>query len=399
MFDKATQRSIRLSDYEISPTLGFLSPFNPASVELPYEFAPIKKMAAELPKILTAGLVRTRLSSLPVLDLQKFCCSASDAQKRVAMVHYSFLVQSYVWGEPDAPSSLPECLALPIWQLADAIGQKPLLTYSAYVLDNWALLDAEGEIDLSNIHMVQHFLGGQDETWFVTVHVAIEAAAGKMLAQIPVSLEAVENDDLAGLTAAFQEISKTWDTILSIFDRMPERCAPFIYYQRVRPWIHGWKDNPALGLGLVYEGVEEANGEPQAFRGQTGSQSSIVPTMDAFFGILHASDPMKAYLDELHAYRPPAHRAFIDAVREHSSIRQFVEQKGSENLTSLYNECISKLAQFRTKHLEYAASYINKQAKSADGNDTDIGTGGTPFMKYLKKHRDEVNQQLLAYKL
>lgn len=399
MFDKATPHSIRLSDFEVSPNLGFLSPFNPASVELPADFAPIQEMAAELPKILATGLVRARLSSLPVLDLQEFCSTSTDAQKRVAMVHYSFLVQSYVWGEPDAPSNLPECLALPIWQLADAIGQKPLLTYSAYVLDNWALLDAGGEIDLSNIHMVQHFLGGQDETWFVTVHVAIEAAAGKMLAQIPLSLEAVENNDLAGLTAAFQEISNTWDTILSIFDRMPERCDPFIYYQRVRPWIHGWKDNPALGLGLVYEGVKETKGEPQTFRGQTGSQSSIVPTMDAFFGIRHASDPMKAYLDELHAYRPPAHRAFIDAVREHSSVRQFVEHKSAESLTSLYNECISKLAQFRTKHLEYAASYINKQAKSADGNDTDIGTGGTPFMKYLKKHRDEVNQQLLASKL
>ena len=399
MFDQATPPALRLSDYEISPSLGFLSPYSAASVQLPDYFAPIQKVAAELPKILTTGLVRARLSGLPALDLTRFCAEATEAQKRVAMVHYSFLVQSYVWGEPEAPSSLPECLALPIWQLANAIGQKPLLTYSAYVLDNWALLDPDGDIDLSNIHMVQHFLDGQDETWFVTVHVAIEAAAGHMLAQIPLSLEAIENDDAGALTEALTQVSATWDTVLAIFDRMPERCDPFIYYQRVRPWIHGWKDNPALGAGLIYQGVEETGGKPQAFRGQTGSQSSIVPTMDAFFGIQHASDPMKAYLDELHAYRPPAHRAFIDAVRERSTVRQFITNNGDEALATLYNECISKLAQFRTKHLEYAASYINKQAKTADGNDTDIGTGGTPFMKYLKKHRDEVNQQLLASKL
>ena len=399
MFDTTTPALLRLSDYEISKDLGFLSPYNPSSTELPDFFSPVQQMASELPKILTTGLVRARLSNLPTLDLQDFCATATDAQKRVAMVHYSFLVQSYVWGEADAPSSLPECLARPIWQLADAIGQKPLLTYSAYVLDNWALLDADGGIDLSNIHMVQHFLGGQDETWFVTVHVAIEATAGQMLAQIPVSFEAVANKDENALQSSLQTISESWDSILAIFDRMPERCDPFIYYQRVRPWIHGWKDNPALGAGLVYEGVEAAGETPQAFRGQTGSQSSIVPTMDAFFGIQHASDPMKAYLDELHAYRPPAHRAFIDTVRQESKVRDFIEASQLEGLRSLYNECISKLAQFRTKHLEYAASYINKQAKSADGNDTDIGTGGTPFMKYLKKHRDEVNQQLLNAKL
>ncbi|MBO6503914.1 MAG: hypothetical protein JJ850_18250 [Kordiimonadaceae bacterium] len=399
MFDKAGPTPVRLTDYEITPDLGFLSPYSAESVSLPDYFDPVQKMAAILPKVLTTGLVRARLSRLPVLNLEQFCKDATDAQKRVAMVHYSFLVQSYVWGEPEAPSSLPECLALPIWQLAEAIGQKPLLTYSAYVLDNWAMLDQDGGVDLSNIHMVQHFLGGEDETWFVTVHVAIEATAGKMLEQIPHSLEAVENDDPTALLRSLRHVSETWDSILAIFDRMPERCDPFIYYQRVRPWIHGWKDNPALGKGLVYEGVKEAGDEPQAFRGQTGSQSSIVPTMDAFFGIQHASDPMKAYLDELHAYRPPAHRAFIDAVRAKSTVREYIANHQEEDLRALYNDCISKLAHFRTKHLEYAASYINKQAKSADGNDTDIGTGGTPFMKYLKKHRDEVNQQLLNSKL
>ena len=35
------------------------------------------------------------------------------------------------------------------------------------------------------------------------------------------------------------------------------------------------RDNPAMPNGIIYEGVERYGTEGQAFRGQTGSQSSI----------------------------------------------------------------------------------------------------------------------------
>ncbi len=63
-------------------------------------------------------------------------------------------------------------------------------------------------------------------------------------------------------------------------------------------------------------------------------------------------------------------------------------------LKDLYNECVSLIEQFRTQHLKFAASYINQQTTKSN-NDTDVGTGGTPFMQYLKKHRDENSQHLL----
>jgi hypothetical protein len=46
----------------------------------------------------------------------------SDPQLRTAMVRYSFMVQAYVWGEPDAPTALPAPLAAPMWALAKRLG-------------------------------------------------------------------------------------------------------------------------------------------------------------------------------------------------------------------------------------------------------------------------------------
>lgn len=388
-----------IASYGISSERGFLSSVDPTGIDLPDYLAPAVQMAMRLPKLIPTGEVRRHLEALPYVDIAEFCNSASEAEQRAAMVHYSFMVQSYVWGEEPAPKVLPKCLAAPIWQLAGAIGQKPLLTYSGYVLDNWGKIDADGPIDLSNIHMMQPFVSGQDEAWFVLIHVAIEARAGEMLAAIPQMIEAVSTDDRPALVATLRNMSCVWDDVNALFDRMPERCDPYVYFHRVRPWIHGWKDNPALGDGLIYEGVAETEGKPQSFRGQTGSQSSIVPSMDAFLGIDHANDPLRSYLDELHAYRPPAHRRFIEDIRANSNLRAYVQANDSGSLKTLYNDIVTKLAQFRTRHLEYAASYINKQSKGGDGNTSDVGTGGTPFMKYLKKHRDEAQAHLVRAKL
>ena len=57
-------------------------------------------------------------------------------------------------------------------------------------------------------------------------------------------------------------------------------------------------------------------------------------------------------------------------------------------LAEAYDACLHWLEAFRSLHLEYAARYIHSQS-GGGANPSDVGTGGTPFMKYLAKHRDE----------
>jgi indoleamine 2,3-dioxygenase len=106
-------------------------------------------------------------------------------------------------------------------------------------------------------------------------------------------------------------------------------------------------------------------------------------------GIGHKEDILRIYLMEMRTYMPPAHRAFIESLEARGSVRPFVQRCARAQLTALYNDCVEGLERFRSRHLEYAAAYIFQQAQIDDKNPHAVGTGGTPFMQYLKKHRDD----------
>jgi len=383
-----------LAHYGLSGERGYLSQAEIDEITLPADFAGVEEAAARLSGLVTTGRIRHWLKDLPVPDMDQFIATASDAQVSLAMVRYAFLVQAHVWGEPTPPEALPANLALPFVALADRIGVPPVMNYADYILDNWCRLDRSGPIAIGNVMQVQRFAGGLDEEWFVQIHVAIEATAGRALELAVDLVRASDAGDADAVEAMLIEMEAVWERIIAIFDRMVEKCDPYIYYNRIRLYINGWKNNAAMPDGLIYEGVARFEGKPQEFRGPTGSQSSIVPTMDALFQVSHENDELRDLLVELHQYRPYRHRAFIEDLQAASHLREFAVQQ-DQKLKDAFNACVEQVARFRTRHLEYAANYINKQASSGIGNDPDIGTGGTPFMKYLKKHRDANRAQTI----
>ena len=355
----------------------------------------IADIAAHLPKLLLTGQVQKTIKNLNVnaLSVNSIIKDGDIREVKLAMAHLSFISHAYIWGGKNPEKTLPEAIAKPWVKLANRLERPPILSYGSYCLDNWYRVDSKEDISLQNVGLITNFLGGVDEDWFVTIHVCIENAASKAVnAATKLSYLNEDNsindylDNLKHIVASLKEVN-------NIFSRMPEKCDPYIYYHRVRPFIFGTKDNPDLKKGLIYEG--QFNNKPQFFRGETGAQSSIMPFLDGALGIYHTKDHLRHYLNEMRDYMPPEHRKMIEDVESRSNAKTYIQQ--SKRLVNEYNKCLEEIRRFRALHLEFAATYIHQQSQIKNpfgrGGSTITGTGGTPFMKYLKKHRDETQKQ------
>ena len=355
----------------------------------------ITEIANELPKLLLTNNVQNKINKLKVneLSIDVLLKNKSEKEINLAMSHLSFIAHAFMWGGNKPEKILPEVISKPWVKLSKYLGRPPILSYASYCLDNWYKLNQKEPISLDNVALINNFLGGVDEDWFVTIHVCIEDAAGDAIDAAYKLSKLNESNDVDDFNTNLKKILTSLKNVNNIFSKMPEKCDPYIYYHRVRPYIFGTKDNPDLKKGLIYE--NQFNNKPQFYRGETGAQSSIIPFLDGALGICHSNDNLRHYLNEMRDYMPPKHRKMIEDVEKRSKAKDLISQ--SKKLMNVYNNCLEEIRKFRAMHLEYAATYIHKQAQVRNtfgtGGSTIRGTGGTPFMKYLKKHRDETQKQ------
>ena len=379
----------KIADYGITEEFGYLPAHDPAQ-SLSAGNEEWDQFGKDLPKLLMGTNFRKRVQALPKFNIDKL---NGEAEIQRAMLVLSYIGQAYQWSDNQAATVMPQVLAKPWYEVGKLVGRPPILSYQSYASDNWRRFDKAAPIECGNIGLLQCFLGGQDEEWFILIHIDIEKKAGKALKAIEEAQAAVVAQDAEKLEAALIKMRAALSAMYEVLGRMPERCDPYIYFHRVRPYIFGWRNNPSLPDGVVYEGVDEYKGVGQKFRGETGAQSAIIPAMDGVLGIEHEKDELREYLMEMRTYMPPKHVAFIQAVEAGPSVRNFVTTIKKSSLTQVFNDCIELVANFRAMHLEYAGTYIHAQAQATPGNPSAVGTGGTPFMIYLRKHRDETKKQ------
>ena len=384
-------KPVKIADYGITEEFGYLPTHDPAK-NLSAGNEEWDQFGRDIPKLLMSSNFRKRVTELPDF---KVSALKGDTEIQRAMLVLSYIGQSYQWSDESPATTLPKKLALPWYEVGKLVGRPPILSYQSYASDNWRRIDPNGPIECGNIALQQCFLGGQDEEWFILIHIDIEKKAGKALKAIEDAQGDVAASDADKLLASLTKVRDSLAAMYSVLCRMPEKCDPYIYFHRVRPYIFGWRNNPSLPNGVIYEGVDEYKGIGQTFRGETGAQSAIIPAADGVLGIDHEKDELREYLMEMRQYMPPQHVKFIEAVEAGPSVRAFVKSANSAKLTAIFNECVEIVADFRAKHLEYAGTYIHAQAQATPGNPSAVGTGGTPFMVYLRKHRDETKSQTL----
>jgi indoleamine 2,3-dioxygenase len=367
--------------WQVTPARGFLMARDPvARWRADAATEQVLETAAGLPDLVAERRVRDAVVALPVPDMPRLGLAAVEAER----LHqaYAFLSNAYLW-QPESESvrHLPHQLAVPFAAIAERIGRPPVLSYAGTQLANYRVLDEARPLSQpENLAPIQCFQRSDDEAWFWVIHCAIEAAGAPAVIAGRDACDAARLGDDARAEKALGVIADGLEAVTALARRITEGCSPDSFFRTLRPFMFSPPD------GIVFEGVARFGGQPQAFLGQTGAQSSLMPAICAALGIRHGNTEMTHYLEAVRAYMPPPHRAFIAGL-DGAAVRRAAA--GHTVLREAYNACVAGVVAFRRVHLTLAATYIAQHVADPKG------TGGTDFMHWLRRMTKETRAQLL----
>jgi indoleamine 2,3-dioxygenase len=338
------------------------------------ELSVLDEIGRELPSLLEDPSFRRYAQELHIPEWpEKHPREETLPELRLYYVRVGFLASAYI-NQVSQPKvdMLPRNIAVPFCKACALLRRPPILSYDGYALYNWKRFDPRRSITLGNIDTLQNFVHLYDEHWFILVHVEIEAIAARILAAIDRATPALRERNSQVVTGALREIASAVRDQVAVLRRIPEKMDPALYYRTFRPYIRFFEN-------VVYEGVIHA---PLNFRGETGAQSSIMPTLVVFMKIPHQKTALTDHLAEMRNFMPAAHRQLIADVEALPSPRDLSD-------ADAFNDVLDAIATFRETHFGWAQEYINKWV------DDPRGTGGTPYMLWLQQLIDETR----SYKL
>jgi indoleamine 2,3-dioxygenase len=349
------------------------------------EFAELDEIGRDLPSLLQDPGFRAYARSLDIPLWPENRVAPSDIPElRLYYLRVGFLASAYINQVGQEPSRvLPANLALPLCRACKLLNRPPILSYDGYALYNWKRFRRDGPIALGNIDTVQNFVHLYDEHWFILVHVEIEAIAARILEKIATVQAAFDANAPGPIDDTVRDIAGAINEQVRVLRRIPEKMDPALYFKTFRPYIRFFEN---VEYEADVEGARVAAGSAVrlriSFRGETGAQSSIMPLLVAFMKIPHRTSMLTAHLVDMRNYMPAQHRALIASVEAMPSIRAMASKQN-------YNAVLDAMAEFRSVHYGWAQEYINRRT------DDPRGTGGTPYMQWLKQLIDET----LAFKI
>jgi indoleamine 2,3-dioxygenase len=345
------------------------------------EFAVLDEVGRDLPSMLHDRGFRQYARTLKIPLWPESRAQSEDLPElRLYYVRVGFLASAYINQVGQEPATaLPANLAAPLCRACRLLKRPPILSYDGYALYNWKRFRKDQPIALGNIDTVQNFVHLFDEHWFILVHVEIEALAARIFDAIAKVRVALSTRKLTIVNDALWTIASAVSDQVKVLRRIPEKMDPALYYKTFRPYIRFFEN-------VLYEAAEQSpvagsSSHPPAmvrmnFRGETGAQSSIMPTLVAFMKIPHKPSMLTNHLADMRNYMPAEHRQLIETVEAMPSVREFADRQP-------YNAVLDAIADFRTIHYGWAQEYINRWT------DDPRGTGGTPYMEWLQQLIEE----------
>ena len=164
--------------------------------------------------------------------------------------------------------------------LANKIGCFPFLEYAyCYALFNYYKVDPKGDMNFDNLKAVRYFEGSKDENGFILTHVIMDSFSNRLVTHVSDAMNAAAAKDRAKFNTALLGVESTMQIINNNFEQMWYNSKPEAYND-IRTFILGVKSQSFFPNGVIYEGVGDEN--PRFYRGETGANDSIIPTMDNF---------------------------------------------------------------------------------------------------------------------
>ncbi|XP_077325832.1 indoleamine 2,3-dioxygenase 2 isoform X1 [Lithobates pipiens] len=432
-----------LADCYVSEEHGFIlqDPLD----KLPDYYKPWMDIAEHLTVLIETKKLRDAVHQMPELDIQQL---KGHRQKRLARTVLSHMVMAYVWqnGEtggvklnanrrekrrswisaateekytgldpvnavPHRPSVqvlvvgkvLPRALAVPYHQISLALGLPLIMVHADLVLANWKKKDPLGPLTIENLSTIVSLPGGDNLQGFVLVTLLVEVAAIPAARAIIQAVKSVESDDKQTLIIALQDMECSINKMKEAFHLFYDYVDSDVFYSTIRLFLSGWKDNPNMPEGLIYEGVSE---KPLHFSGGSAAQSTIYHAFDELLGIQHRPDSSDFLLKMRH-YMPPAHVGFIKWVQEAPKLPAYVLKCEDTALLSIFNQCISALSELRSFHIRIVSKYVTtagirarmKKNEVVNHEEQERGTGGSHVMTFLKSVRDTCKEGTLKHSI
>lgn len=282
--------------------------------------------------------------------------------------------------------TLPAQLAVPLKKLADKLGHFPYMEYaSSYALVNYRFKDPHhqgpaGRYSFDNMDLIRSFEDAQgSERGFILVHVEMVSYTGALVSATEDALRAVNAADMPSFEDALERLLVVYRKINASMETMWSRSLPADYL-KYRSFIFGTgpkKMNAMFPNGVTYEGVSD---EPQFYRGESGANDSIIPTLDNLLEITAhmPNNDLTRTLRDFRSYRPRNQREFLAQLEARATlagVRRFA--MGTARAKALYVLLVDQVREFRNRHWMFTKSYIIARTTY------DIATGGSPILQYL----------------